>query len=309
MNYFAVDVGGSSIKYAVMTEEMHFLKKGKAESRHLETPEQFIAEIKKLYEENGCCEGGIAVSFCGETNEKTGYLYSGGSYPYLAKLNLKDMIEEACNTKASVENDGCCAGLAESRYGTLRGYQNAAVVVIGTGLGGAIILNGALYHGAHGYAGSASLLARNIEVPYTKQSWSFRVTGASYPGNRYAQIKGLEPGSVDGIMFFKACEEKDPDALKVLEEYASALANTLFNIHLILDVEAIAIGGGISQQPLLKEYVQKAFDAIYETPGMPKIGVPKPMIRICEFHNDANLIGALSHHLNMINTEESEKGN
>ena len=164
MNYFAVDVGGSSIKYAVMTEEMHFLKKGKAESRHLETPEQFIAEIKKLYEANGCCEGGIAVSFCGETNEKTGYLYSGGSYPYLARLNLKDMIEEACNTKASVENDGCCAGLAESRYGTLRGYQNAAVVVIGTGLGGAIILNGALYHGAHGYAGSASFAAFVIYI-------------------------------------------------------------------------------------------------------------------------------------------------
>jgi predicted NBD/HSP70 family sugar kinase len=64
MEYFVLDVGGSSIKYAVMDEKQNFLKKGKAESRHLQNSEEFIECLADLYWENGSCKGGIAISFC-----------------------------------------------------------------------------------------------------------------------------------------------------------------------------------------------------------------------------------------------------
>jgi predicted NBD/HSP70 family sugar kinase len=303
MKYFVIDVGGSSIKYAVIDESLNIIKKGKSESRHLRDPEEFVSCLKNLYLENGSCPGGIAISYCGELNEKTGYLHSGGSYKYMAGRNLKELMQNACGTTVSVENDGNCAGLAESRYGILKGFNNAAVIVIGTGLGGALILDGKLYHGTHGYAGATSLLTRNIEVKYTKQSWAFRVAGAAAPGRRYDEEKGLPAQTTDGIAFFKAVEENDETAINILKEYSSILANVLFNIHLILDLEAIAIGGGISQQPLLLQYLQQAFDDIYTTQGMPALNIPRPDLRVCKYHNDANLIGALCHHMNQMNTE------
>ncbi len=299
MEYFVVDIGGSSIKYAVMDENQRFIRKGKAESRHLQNRDEFVSCLSDLYTENGACEGGIAVSYCGEVDAGTGYLHSGGSYRYMAGQNLKQLLEGKTGTIVNIENDGNCAGLAESRYGSLRGFGNAAVIVIGTGLGGALILSNALYRGIHGYAGSASLMVRNFDVPYTKQQWAFRTAGAAWPGKEYGARKGIE--AVDGITFFEAVKAGDTTAQEVLADYCSTLANLLFDMNMILDLEAIAIGGGISQQPLLLEYLQKAFDNIYSSEGMAALHLPKPEIRICQYHNDANLLGALAHHLDQIN--------
>lgn len=298
MEYFVLDVGGSSIKYAVMDEKMNILKKGKAESRHLQNSEEFIACLCDLYRENGSCRGGIAVSYCGEVDAETGLLHSGGSYRYMAGLNLKQLLEEKNGIDVSVENDGCCAGLAESRFGALRGYENAAAVVIGTGLGGALILNNTLYRGVHGYAGSASLMVRNFDLPYTKQQWAFRTAGAAWPGNEYGRRTGTE--TLDGVQFFEKVIAGDETAMQVLDDYCSTLANVLFDMNMILDLEAIAIGGGISQQPLLLERLNKAFDRIYNAEGMAALHLPRPEIRVCAFHNEANLLGALAHHLDMI---------
>lgn len=299
MEYFVLDVGGSSIKYAVMDENQNFIEKGKAESRHLENSDEFVSCLSELYRKAGSCNGGIAISYCGEVDAESGLLHSGGSYRYMAGLNLKQLLEEKTGTAVSIENDGNCAGLAESRYGALRGYTSAAAIVIGTGLGGALILNNALYRGVHGYAGSASLMVRNFDVPYTKQQWAFRTAGAAWPGKEYGARKGIE--AVDGITFFEAVKAGDKTAEEVLKDYCSTLANVLFDMNIILDLEAIAIGGGISQQPILLEYLQKAFDQIYSAPGMAALNLPKPEIRVCQYHNDANLLGALAHHLDRIN--------
>ncbi|MDO5110271.1 MAG: ROK family protein [Erysipelotrichaceae bacterium] len=299
MEYFVLDVGGSSIKYAVMDENQKFIRKGKAESRHLQNSDEFVSCLSELYREAGACAGGIAVSYCGEVDAESGLLHSGGSYRYMAGLNLKELLEEKTGTTVSIENDGNCAGLAESRYGSLRGYTSAAAVVIGTGLGGALILNNALYRGVHGYAGSASLMVRNFDVPYTKQQWAFRTAGAAWPGKEYGLRKGIE--AVDGITFFEAVKAGDKTAEEVLKDYCSTLANVLFDLNIILDLEAIAIGGGISQQPILLEYLQKAFDQIYSAQGMAVLNLPRPEIRVCQYHNDANLLGALAHHLDRIN--------
>ena len=295
MEYFVLDVGGSSIKYAVMNDQMQILQKGKAESRHLKSADEFVSYIEKLYRDNGSCEGGIAVSYCGETDGESGYLQGGGSYPFMAGNNMGKMLEEACHTMASIENDGNCAGIAEFRGGSLQGVKNGAVIVIGTGLGCALFINGALFRGAHNYSGSTSLIVRNIDEKYTKQQWAFRTAGAAWPGKEYARRTNCDP--IDGIAFFNAVNSGDVTAQDVLRDYCSTLANILFDINTILDLEVYSIGGGISQQPVLMEYLQQAFDDIYAAKGMEILNPPKPEIRVCTHHNDANLLGALYHHM------------
>ena len=74
----------------------------------------------------------------------------------------------------------------------------------------------------------------------------------------------------------------------------------LFNIQAAVDPEKIAIGGGISQQPILHEYIQKSLDEIYE-----KMPIPIPRVQIvpCAYFNDSNLIGALANYKKTFNIE------
>lgn len=297
MKYLIIDAGGSSIKYALMDENHTFFKKGKIESRHLKDPNEFTQAICDLYQSFGCPEGGIAVSYCGELDEQSGMIFNGGSYRYLTGINLKHLLEKTCNTIVNIENDGNCAGLAKAKYGSLKGYANAALVVVGTGIVTFIFIDNQLYRGTYKYAGSTSLLVRNIEHPFTRQSWAFRVAGANRLGILYDERNGFSENTTDGFAFFEAVNAKNPIAVQVLKEYCDILANILLNIHLILDVEAIAIGGGISQQEAFQKEIHKSFDAIFQDEGMMRIHYPKPELHICQYYNDANLIGALEHHL------------
>lgn len=86
----------------------------------------------------------------------------------------------------------------------------------------------------------------------------------------------------------------EPTACLVLDKFCTNLATGLFSLQLILDVQKISIGGGISKQPILIEKINQKMQSIYET--YPYIHTTKPEICACTFGNDANLIGALYHY-------------
>lgn len=82
--------------------------------------------------------------------------------------------------------------------------------------------------------------------------------------------------------------------IKGIDAFAKEVATQIFNVHIIFDCEKVAIGGGISAQPLLIELINKNLDEIYEHLGF---DVYHPEIVACKFRNDANLIGALYQHI------------
>ena len=91
---------------------------------------------------------------------------------------------------------------------------------------------------------------------------------------------------------------EDKDALKALEEFCNITATGLYNLQAVIDPDKIAIGGGISKQPILLEYLQKSLDKIYQS-----IDVPIPQVNIvrCKYDNDSNLIGALANYKKIYN--------
>lgn len=88
--------------------------------------------------------------------------------------------------------------------------------------------------------------------------------------------------------------------LRGLKDYTHNLAVQIYNLNVYLDLDLIAIGGGISRQPLLHEYLQKSLAEYLEQIPLRKISpyVPQPRLTNCKFYNDANLIGALYHFIN-----------
>ena len=105
--------------------------------------------------------------------------------------------------------------------------------------------------------------------------------------------KQLDKDQLDGKAVFELCNQKDEVALGCLKEFTDYLAAGLYNLQACVDPEKIAIGGGISKQPILFEYIQKSLDEIYA--AIP-FNIPRVQIVNCKYFNDSNLMGALANY-------------
>ena len=173
--------------------------------------------------------------------------------------------------------------------------RNGIVVVLGSGIGGGLIQDGRLYKGSHFAAGEFSYLLLDGRHrkgdPY--RYWGGE-GGALALCRQVAAAKGLPAELVDGHQVFAWARAEDEITCQVLDDYCYRLALQLCNLQHLYDPERIAIGGGISAQPLLLEYIQRNLDYLAEQ--LPhKLMLPQ-VVR-CRFMNDANLIGALYQHL------------
>ena len=112
----------------------------------------------------------------------------------------------------------------------------------------------------------------------------------------YRARKGLPADApIDGRRFFEAANAGEPEALDVLERFCHAVAVQIYNLTVLLDVEKVAIGGGISKQPLLLETLRRVYDGLFASRGdSPYMkGLPRCEIVPCAFSSEANQVGAL----------------
>ena len=92
---------------------------------------------------------------------------------------------------------------------------------------------------------------------------------------------------------FAAANAGEPEALEVLRRFCHAVAVQIYNLTVLLDVEKVAIGGGISKQPLLLESLRSAYDGLYASrAGQAYMeGLPRCQIVPCAFSSEANQVG------------------
>ena len=132
MNYAVIDVGGTFTKYAVMTEDGEFLRKGKVPTE-TDDLDKFLGSIVSIYEDAVTCEGsiaGVALSMPGFLDVETGYAYNGGAVACVREMNLIEALKERIPVPVTMENDARCAALAEFWHGNLAGCRNAAAVIL-----------------------------------------------------------------------------------------------------------------------------------------------------------------------------------
>ena len=288
MQILVVDIGGTWIKYACMTENMDILNRGK-----VKTPqsgrEELIETIGKIYDQIPEAEG-IAISMPGIIDSENGYCFMGGALRYNDDFYLRHSLYERCPVRIVMENDAKCAAMAEAAVGSLKDVEDGFVLIFGTMIGGAFIKNHRLHRGRHFAAGEVSYInTGREEMPTFSNVWGNRC-GTSGLCRMYAQKKKLAPESVDGIMVFEGVKRQEADAMECLQRFTKEIAVQLFNIQTILDPERFAIGGGISAQPVFIEYIKNNLTELYA--GCP-YQVPHAEVVSCKFQNDANLIGAL----------------
>lgn len=303
MRYLVIDAGGTATKYSVMDEEANIKEAGQflTPDSVYGSLEEFVGKIAQVYRENMEGIKGIALSMPGIIDSQTGYCYTGGHLRYLIGHNIVQCIADKCQIPVTVENDGKCAALAEKWKGSLQNVENGAVLILGTAVGGGLIIKGELYKGSHCFAGEYSYLTAHAGCYDSLDGyWGVNGSWKSLAKETEKQME-IPEGTLNGHDIFRVAGDGNEKALYALDQYTKKLAVLIYNLQMLIDPEVIAVGGGISQQPLLLEYIQKNVSDFFKNSPYEKIipHLPMPEITTCHFFNNSNQVGALYHHLLM----------
>lgn len=285
MKVAVLDIGGTFIKYGYMLNEQ-LVTCGK-----LKTPdnmEDFWKTLDDIWEYVHENAEGLAISMPGVIDSVNGYAYNAGSLLYFKGCNFAQILSNRYNIPVWIGNDAKCAGIAEVGYGVLQGVKDAIVVILGTGIGGCIIKDGNVHYGSHFSAGEISFLQVNVDAYNQVDNWWCNVNG-SQALLKYVQSHLHTDQIYSGEEIFEMANTGNTSVLKALKQFSMKLAVQLFNMQCILDAEVIAIGGGISAQPLLLEMIKECYEEVAKKFPYP---VFVPNIEVCQYRNEANMLGA-----------------
>lgn len=280
MNLAAIDIGGTTIKIATW-------KDNQLQDKHaIDTPkdldgfyEALTEEVYKIKKDTKI--EGVAISSPGAVNKKTGIIGGSSAIPYIHNFKIVDELEKRFGLPVSVENDANSAALGELAEGSGKGCDSMAFFVIGTGIGGALIINQKVWHGAHLFGGEFGYM---IMGAHTLSELASPVAMA----NRYNERTGKH---LDGKTIFELADKDDPVASDERQTLIHALAVAIYNIQHSFDPEKIVLGGGISNNPELIPLLNKEIDRLRDDLDLVTL---KPDIVLCKLKSDANLRGAVA---------------
>lgn len=202
--YLSFDIGGTHIKYALMSAFGEILEKN-----HVMSPKDldgFWSAIDDIILTYRSQIQGVAFSAPDRVDIDNGIIYLGGVLTCLDDVHIKERIKENYDLPATVLNDGKAAALSEVWQGSLKGVSDGATIILGTGVGGGLVLNGKLRSGVHFQAGELSFILLNP----ANQSFD-RMSG--YLESAVGMIEKINQiignsDIKDGLIAFKAVQSK-----------------------------------------------------------------------------------------------------
>ena len=238
-----LDIGGTTISIGC------FVSDGSCtESVTVATPKPAIPEtvvnaiapvVKKLHSYHNLL--GMGVGMPGPTDEHNRIAKIAINLPgWDHNVPLADWLETETNLITIVENDANCAAIGEFWLGAGKNFQNFILLTLGTGVGGAIFIDGKLFKGAYGAAGELGLITLYPDG-YPCNS------GNNGSLEQYCSIGAIrrETGKEPAILG-KLAEQGEQNAIAFWQQYGTTLGIGLASLMYVLTPEAIIIGGGIS---------------------------------------------------------------
>ncbi len=261
---FCFDIGGTSVKYGAAYEEegrICFAEEGEipTDAKEAGGPgiamrvERLINDMKEKYHPEG-----IAISTAGMVDSRRGtIIYANENIPGYTGWDWRSFIESCFHLPCSVENDVNCAALGETVYGAGQGADSVFCITVGTGIGGAFVLDRKIWPGHTGCAGEIGYIPIN-GIPFEKAG------SASVLVRKAEKWMGKK---LDGRRIFTLAKEGDPLCSEAIDEMCAVLAKGIATVSCILDPEIIILGGGIMAQeeylsPLIRRHLDGSVDEV-----------------------------------------------
>jgi glucokinase len=253
-----IDLGGTAIKLGRFTVNGALKQSLTVPTPQPPVPEQvldvIVGAINELDPEHEAVA--IGVGMPGPSDPDGRIALVSINLPGWVDVPLAQWLEEKTNLPTILANDANCAGLGEAWLGAGRRFKNFIMLTLGTGVGGAVFIDGKLFIGHHGAAGELGLISLHSDGPVCN-------SGNQGSLEQFTSIRairrrtGFEPRELG-----KLAEAGDAEALKFWQEYGRDLGIGLTSIIYVLTPEAVLIGGGISASakfflPAVKAEIEK----------------------------------------------------
>lgn len=246
-------------------------------------PQQLMATLVDVVERlAGDIDGGpvpvaVGIGIAGLVG-RDGVLRYGPNLNGVTDLDLRRGLGDVVGIPVAVGNDADCAALAEARLGAGMGVSNMVLVTLGTGIGGGIVVDGALWRGANGFAGEPGHMVVDPDGPLCpcgrRGCWERFASGSglrslarrrAHEGllDVVVDMVGGDPEAVTAEMLVEAARGADPDALAAMEEFGGLVALGVANLVNIFDPDMVVLGGGLTDAgALLVEPVRAAMAGV-----------------------------------------------
>ncbi len=305
MDKLIFDIGATNTKFALMSVEGKIIAKEVIPTNY-SSVDTFFDNMVKLVEKYRAHGDEIAVSTNGRMCPD-GNTYRAYTVKIMQGVNLKEELEARTGLPVTVINDGFSAALGEWWKGVGQGRNNLLVIVLGSGMGGGLILNGKLYQGTRLNA------AMLFGMMSTYGSGRYEVSGVTTTFAlllyQLSAIKHIPMEEMTGQHFFDLVKLGDPAALGMLDTYCESIAGIIYNSALLLDLDCTIVTGGLSEQPMLIKTIDLK---LKEIPEKMLQGQTASILEMAAFDRkdfqvtltkgslalDANIYGALYYMLN-----------
>jgi len=307
-----IDLGGTTIKFAILTLEGQIQQKWSIETNILEDGTHIVPDIIEsikhrinLYNMSKDDFIGIGMGTPGSVNIEKGTVIGAYNLNWTTTQSVKAQIESAIGIPFTLDNDANVAALGERWHGAGENNPDVVFVTLGTGVGGGIVAAGELLHGAVGCAGEVGHITvdpQGFECTCGKRGCLETVASATgvvrlarHLSEEYAGSSALKQAIDDGQDVsskdvFECAQTKDPFALMVVDRVCFYLGLAAGNLGNTLNPASIVIGGGVSAAgEFLRSRVQKYFEEF----TFPQVR-NSTQIKLAELGNEAGVIGAAS---------------
>lgn len=307
-----IDIGGTSIKVGIITGTGEILKKVSVPTGSAEGPNGVVGNITAMVEallEDQIVPRteleGIGVGCPGPLSQADGIIYETANMPGWNHFPLRQRLHDALGFEITLENDGNAAAWGEFVLGAGRGTESMALLTLGTGVGGGIIIDGRVLHGGWFNAGEIGhmivepsgpacscgqrgCLERFSSATAILEHYTTAVQANGKASGELAErVRSGAPVDARDVV---AALDRDPLARQVWDNTCRYLAIACVNLQHLLNPQRIVFGGGVSAAgDILLGPLRTHFENLtWHFKG------DRPTLERATLGNDAGLIGAAS---------------
>lgn len=257
MKTVVIDIGGTSVKSALFQDGQLFSVK--------ETPTRaslggahvmsLAEEIIRSYQELSSFDA-IGISTAGQVDPAAGkIIYANENIPGYTGMAVRDILEHTFHLPVYVENDVNAAAIGEAFFGAGKGMEQFLCLTYGTGVGGAVFLDGRIYHGSSCSAGEFGAIVVHPEDRKPEED----LFSGCY--ERYASASALvkkaccqDPCLDCGRTIFQRMEE--PRIRQLIDDWIQEIVYGLTSIIHMMNPACVILGGGVMEQPYVLPRIQ-----------------------------------------------------
>lgn len=258
MSSIGIDFGGTTIKSGLVVDGKILHRGEPIDTPALDGPPQVVDALVDLVGklgEHGIPPVAIGIGLPGLVNHTTGIVHELTNVPGWDEVPLRQIMQDRTGLPVSVENDAKAMAFGEWKYGAARNARDVVCITLGTGVGGALILDGRLYRGANFAAGEIG----HMSIDYRGRPGPYGNFGGfeEYIGNQQIAARAQERFREAGRdLKLEECSPRrlsemanagDPIAKQMWEDLGDELGAALASVVWIINPDTIVIGGGVAK--------------------------------------------------------------